>query len=197
MRRRLPGPHACGKHTMVRSGGGEAKYVCEECNLRTPHQFVYERHINSVHLKKRDFQCKFPGCTRTFATDYNWLRHVKSRHLRERRWPCPACTKKLTRRTKVLEHLGRVHKITHITKQDLVALPSQQLDIEEATARAHEEVRRVQQEEERQREEQKQKEAALREAVQKRASEVESFMSLMQQQAMREQEHVELPRIVL
>ena len=86
------------------------KYKCDHCDYRTHIKSVFERHIDTVHLKKMEYTCYI--CTKNFSLQLTLDLHLHSVHSEKtdlKEYKCEFCDYKTVRKVDI----GR-HKMTHL-----------------------------------------------------------------------------------
>lgn len=83
---------------------------CPHCNLKCGYASALQQHIQSVHLKIKEFACGV--CHKKFSTSNSLLIHVRVRHSTDTPYVCKQCGVGYER----LDYLQR-HEQTHLVKQ--------------------------------------------------------------------------------
>ncbi|XP_053677908.1 zinc finger protein 729-like [Anopheles nili] len=89
-------------HMIIHSG---RSHQCEQCSKSFTSRNKLQSHINSVHLRKRDFKCEI--CGKAFLEKNNLKGHMRI-HDGDRKYGCDLCPK-----TFLFAGTLRCHKLTH------------------------------------------------------------------------------------
>lgn len=81
------------------------KLECSQCEKEFSHRGSLKSHIDSIHAKKKPFECHL--CGKSFARKLTLTRHLQV-HTGEKPHECPICLKRLSRK-----HILKQHMETH------------------------------------------------------------------------------------
>lgn len=61
--------------------------------------------------KRKDYDCKFEGCTKRYKTSEGLRLHIRNHHIIDKKWVCsaPLCTKRFVRQSDLRLHILRMH----------------------------------------------------------------------------------------
>lgn len=82
--------------------------VCEHCNKSFGLPETLQVHIRNVHNKQRDFTC--PRCDRSFSEKKSLTVHIATVHDGRRPFTCNVCDKRFTQRSNLRNHFRTVHQ---------------------------------------------------------------------------------------
>lgn len=98
---------ACGR--LCASGSTSAKpFQCSSCDLGFKERGNLNKHIGSVHDKKRTKLCHL--CGKTFAFRDGLTRHISNVHKNERKHACGLCHRQFKQRSHLKKHMNTIHK---------------------------------------------------------------------------------------
>ena len=87
-------------------------WSCTNCGKTAVRQYAIKRHIESVHLRRRQYSC--PDCNKSYTTRTILNAHYRS-HTGERPYLCPTCERTFCRYATLAKH-----KTTHVKKQPFI-----------------------------------------------------------------------------
>jgi uncharacterized Zn-finger protein len=83
-------------------------FICNQCNRVFKRKYSLNRHIKSIHLKQKDFQCE---CGKQFISKDQLARHKISKHSLERPYKCErGCDKAYTTKMARNYHYRSFHE---------------------------------------------------------------------------------------
>lgn len=84
--------------------------TCDKCEKTFGSSYGLRRHINTVHAKKKDFPCNFPGCNIQFGQAATLRRHFSNVHEAIKPFKCELCQKEFGQHAGLEAHKRRVHE---------------------------------------------------------------------------------------
>jgi len=81
-------------------------YSSRHCDYETSQSGTMKRHVKSIHLKVRDFQCN--ECENIFS-EKNLDHHLKSVQLKVKDFQCSNCNKTFSQKSSMIVHMKSVH----------------------------------------------------------------------------------------
>ena len=91
------------------SGASEKPFECDECHKRFKERGNLNKHISSVHEKKKSHVCHL--CGKSFAFRDGLVRHISHVHQNERRYTCEVCNRQFKQLSHLAKHKKTIHKI--------------------------------------------------------------------------------------
>jgi hypothetical protein len=92
----------------IKNGNGRVECPVPECHQDFAREHVMRRHIQSVHLQLREYQCQ--SCNRDFADQSTLNQHVTAVHLKRKPWTCSVCGQNFTQSSSLGKHRRRFHQ---------------------------------------------------------------------------------------
>lgn len=83
-------------------------YYCPICNASIKRKYDVQRHIRSVHERRRDFQCT--RCPQAFFRSSHLKDHMRGAHPDTSENMCPRCGKHFGMSSKLKRHMAAVHE---------------------------------------------------------------------------------------
>ena len=83
------------------------EFNCEICDKTFGEKGHLNRHINTVHLKKRNFKCD--QCDKTFGQKNDLKTHINTVHLKQRNFKCDHCNESFGRKGNLNTHINTIH----------------------------------------------------------------------------------------
>ena len=80
---------------------------CNMCEYKTTQKIHLKTHMNSVHLKIKDYACS--ECGNAFSSKYHLSDHIKAVHLKEK-LKCPQCDFETTHKSYIRTHILVKHE---------------------------------------------------------------------------------------
>ncbi|KAA8499051.1 Myoneurin [Porphyridium purpureum] len=80
----------------------ECKHACTMCSFSFMKRHDLKRHIDVVHLNKRDYECSL--CGAEFGRESNLRRHCVAKHGRDKPYNCKRCNVGFSTKRKLTEH---------------------------------------------------------------------------------------------
>lgn len=81
--------------------------ICTHCNKQFDLEKDLKRHVDTVHLGLRPFQCG--QCDETFGLNATLVRHIKLRHAKSESYKCTHCDHISTTPGNLKEHIDAMH----------------------------------------------------------------------------------------
>ena len=85
----------------------EKFHVCKICNKSFNRGYHLNRHINTVHKKKRAYKC--PTCNFSTSRKDSLDRHINQTHTQEKTYSCNECGMEFKQSGNLLRHTETVH----------------------------------------------------------------------------------------
>jgi Zinc finger, C2H2 type len=92
----------------TKNGNGRVECPVPECHQDFVREHVMRRHIQSVHLQIREYQCQ--SCDKDFADQSTLNQHVTAVHLKRKPWTCSVCGANFTQSSSLGKHRRRFHQ---------------------------------------------------------------------------------------
>jgi len=83
------------------------EFNCEYCNKSFGREDSLIRHINTVHLKKRNFKCDL--CDKSFGLKPGLKIHINTVHLKLKPFKCDHCNESFGETGTLQRHVNRIH----------------------------------------------------------------------------------------
>ena len=82
-------------------------FKCPSCNFSATRKDSLDRHINQIHTQEKIFYCN--ECGKHFKQSGNLLRHKETVHLKKK-YECPHCRLFYSRKDSLERHMSSLHK---------------------------------------------------------------------------------------
>lgn len=101
--------HEAKDHSIPAPKNVDGRYLCtvEDCDQSFVRRHVMKRHVKTVHLKIREFECE--ACGRAFADSSTREVHRSAVHEKKRPWSCDMCPSSFTQSSSLGKHKRRFH----------------------------------------------------------------------------------------
>lgn len=86
----------------------KATYRCSICNISIKRKYDVQRHIRSVHERRRDYRC--PECPQAFLRSSHLKDHMRGAHAETTENMCPLCGRHFGMSSKLKRHIASVHQ---------------------------------------------------------------------------------------
>lgn len=96
------------KHLPVHSKTN--RFACPDCPKRFKHSSTLKQHVNSIHLRLKQFYCPIEGCKEGFTDRTSLKYHVTVNHRNARDYVCPECGKAFHTTTGLIQHRRLAHE---------------------------------------------------------------------------------------
>jgi uncharacterized C2H2 Zn-finger protein len=83
------------------------KFNCEYCDKTFGQKGDLKRHINTVHLKQKNYKCDH--CNESFGKKSNLKRHINTIHLKQKNFSCEHCESAFGQKGDLNTHINTVH----------------------------------------------------------------------------------------
>jgi len=83
------------------------KFNCEHCDKTFGQKGNLKRHINTVHLKKRNFKCEH--CNESFGLKHHMNTHINTVHLKQKNYKCKHCNESFGQNSHLKTHINTIH----------------------------------------------------------------------------------------
>jgi Zn finger protein HypA/HybF involved in hydrogenase expression len=83
------------------------KFNCEHCDKTYGRKDTLKTHINTVHLKQKNYKCDH--CDKTFGEKGNLNVHINTIHLKQQNFKCEHCDKTFGRKGDLNIHINTIH----------------------------------------------------------------------------------------
>ena len=79
------------------------------CASTFPRKDNLDRHVKTVHEKKKPLLCQHEKCGLSFPDNFSLQRHIESVH-EEKKHECSICDKKYSQKGHLTDHMKKEHK---------------------------------------------------------------------------------------
>lgn len=100
------------RHMERHSGVRESSQSCHDCDKKFYNVYLLNKHVNSVHLKLRPYQCKVDGCSKSFNQKNYLNTHLRVHMNKKPLFSCIICAKKFTFKGNLTAHIKNIHNKT-------------------------------------------------------------------------------------
>lgn len=94
-------------NSMYGGGAKRTTFRCSICNISIKRKYDVQRHIRSVHERRRDYQC--PRCPLAFLRSSHLKDHMRGAHADTTENMCPICGRHFGMASKLKRHIASVH----------------------------------------------------------------------------------------
>jgi DNA-directed RNA polymerase subunit RPC12/RpoP len=85
----------------------QKNYKCDHCNESFGHKGTLNVHINTVHLKQKNYKCDH--CNESFGKKSNMKAHINTIHLKQKNYKCDHCNESFGQKGNLKTHINTIH----------------------------------------------------------------------------------------
>lgn len=89
--------------------GKKRTFECHLCRRTSRDLYILQKHMNSVHIGERFFQCPFSNCSQKFFDKRTKKTHINGVHTKEIAFKCTKCSYKSYYKQNLRVHVARLH----------------------------------------------------------------------------------------